>query len=179
MNIVNQTNFDESLMKRFACFWSSLFKKHRFLNWIYYGIALLLVVLIVVMSVVNWGIGDDTDRYFVSGLYLLLTVFWVIWRIFYRKKLARTYQSRGISCAEYIFHDENVEIQVQSEKISAKETYSYQMIKKVWETSGEFYIYTTAGAFIVAKIGFSSTEDENAVRDRLRAVAGKKYILSK
>lgn len=55
MNIVNQTKFDESLMKRFARFWSSLFKKHRFLNWIYYGIALLLVVLIVVMSVVNLG----------------------------------------------------------------------------------------------------------------------------
>ena len=166
-------------MKRFARFWSSLFKKHRFLNWIYYGIALLLVVLIVVMSVVNWGIGEDTDWYFISGLYLLLTVFWILWSIFYRKKLAGTYQSRGISGAEYTFHDENVEIQVQSDKISAKETYSYQTIKKVWETSGEFYIYTIAGAFIVAKIGFSSVEDENAVRDKLRTAAGKKYILSK
>ena len=106
-------------------------------------------------------------------------MFWVIWRIFYRKKLARAYQSRGISGAEYTFHDENIEIQVQSEKINAKETYSYQTIKKVWETNGEFYIYTIAGAFIVAKIGYSSLEDENAVRDRLRAVAGKKYILLK
>lgn len=127
----------------------------------------------------TWGIREDTDWYFISGLYLLLTVFWVIWRIFYRKKLARAYQSRGISGAEYTFHDENIEIQVQSEKINAKETYSYQTIKKVWETNGEFYIYTIAGAFIVAKIGYSSLEDENAVRDRLRAVAGKKYILLK
>ena len=74
-------------MKRFARFWSSLFKKHRFLNWIYYGIALLLVVLIVVMSVVNWGIGEDTDWYFISGLYLLLTVFWILWSIFTGKSL--------------------------------------------------------------------------------------------
>lgn len=170
MTIYNRTEFTPELMKKFARRALTVMNKARWLNYICTAVILISAVLVVLASVFL------PELWLYSALILVIFAGWMLVIFLSQKKIADSYRQRGISEMKYEFTMEGFKVEILSEMIGGNETYSYEIVDRVWETREAFYIRVkTLGFFIVSKSGFDKPEEAVHLRKVLWEVMEPKY----
>lgn len=173
MNVYNYSEFDPVTMKKFAKLMITPAKGWKAFR--IFTVSLISVIaLFVTVSVLL------IPSLWVHGLIVYLCCFvYFGMNMLKRKQFADCYKSRGITAIKYTFCDEEFLAETVSDKMTASDTVSYSMIKKVVETDTFLCIWCKNGAYIVKMDGFSQISDLADVRIRMSALLGTNYIFRK
>ena len=128
MNAYNYSEFDPVTMKKFAKLIATPTKGWKAFH-IFTVSLIVLMALLVTVSVLI------VPSLWVHGLlvYLCCLVYFGM-NMLKRKQFADCYKSRGITAIKYTFCDEEFLADTVSDKMTANDTVSYSVIKKVIET---------------------------------------------
>ena len=159
-----------------------IFKKHNFLNYLFWGIIAFFTFVYSLVSVILFYVSDKDVGFPYHPLFLLvlLTGFYIIYYfILPRQMYKASHVYNGTE--SYVFSDGEIVNETKSARISASASYSYGAIRKIYEKTGLFYIYVSYNqVLLVSKYGFETEEDLAAVREKLKAsVPAKKYKVIK
>jgi hypothetical protein len=182
VQIKNTTPVDEKMFVKLQHFGMRIFKKHNFLNYLFWGCIAFLTFVISLVSIILFYVSDKDVGFPYHPLLLLviITGFYIIYYFVLPKQM---YKSSHLykGTESYIFRDDEIVNETKSAKFSANATLGYSSIKKIYEKTGVFYIYISYNqVLLVSKYGFESEEDLSAVREKLKAsVPAKKYKVIK
>ena len=182
MQIRNTTNVDEKIFVKLQHFGMRIFKKHNFLNYLFWGFIAFFAFVCSLVSVVLFYVSDKDVGfpYYPLFLFVLLTGFYIIYYFILPRQM---YKASHIyeGTESYIFRDDEIVNETKSAKFSASASFSYGAIRKIYEKTGIFYIYVSYNqVLLVSKYGFESEEELCTVREKLKAsVPAKKYKVIK
>lgn len=182
MNIRNTTNVDEKIFVKLQHFGMRIFKKHNFLNYLFWGCIAFFAFVYSIVSVVLFYVSDKDVGFPYYGLFLcvLLTGFYIIYYFILPKQM---YKASPLykGTENYIFLDDKIVNETKSAKFSSKAEVKYESICKIYEKTGVFYVYISYNqVLLVSKYGFETAEELSAVREKLKAsVPAKKYKIIK
>lgn len=182
MEIKNTTSVDERMFVKLQHFAMRLSKKYNFLNYLFWGYVAFIALLYSVVSVILFYTSDKDVGfpYYPLFFFVILTGFYFIYYFILPKQM---YKASVLYMGEekYIFRDDEIFNETSNPKFSSSSKYKYDIIRKVYERTGVFYIYVSFNqVLLVSKYGFETPEDLEAVRARLKAsVPAKKYKVIK
>ncbi len=186
MEIKNTTLMEEKLFFAFQNFNSRFFKKIRKVNLIFeilfytvmsFGILMSVLVAILILS------SRSSESMSLPIMFFFLVLFISALRVYQKlflPKMLYNNSSLKNSSYNYTFKDDEFSTEAKSDTITSNDILKYSSLFKVYETEGEMFLYINPGqAMLVSKYGFASESDLAAVRERLSALLGKKYIIVK
>ena len=182
MEIKNTTHVDEKMFVKLQHFGMRIFKKHNFLNYLFWGVIAFFAFLYSVVSVILFYVSDKDVGfpYYPLFFFVLLTGFYFIYYFVLPKQM---YKASPLykGTETYVFRDGEIVNETKSAKLNSVTEYKYDIIKKVYEKTGVFYIYISYNqVLLVSKYGFETEEELCAVREKLKASApAKKYKVIK
>ena len=182
MQIRNTTKVDEKMFVKLQHFGMRIFKKHNFLNYLFWGCIAFFAFVYSLVSVILFYVSDKDVGFPYYSLFLLviLTGFHVIYYFILPRQL---YKASALYRAEekYIFGENEIVNETSGPKCNSTATYKYADIKKIYEKTGVFYVYfKKSPVLLVSKSGFETEADLAAVREKLKAyVTAKKYKVIK
>ncbi len=183
MEIKNTTLAEEKLFVSFQRFSARLFKRSSTQNLVFNIFLYSLIAFAVFVSSIAMflaiALGDSENIIALAvmiALMLLLAAFKIYKTIFLPKILYKKSPLNG-SVHHYIFKDEEFSVEMKSNKIETTEVLKYSSLTIAYETEGEMFLFISpVQAMVISKYGFESPEDIQAVREKLSALLGKKYI---
>jgi len=182
MEIKNVTHVDEKIFVKLQHFAMRLFKKHNFLNYLFWGIVAFFALLSSVVSMVLFYVSDNDVGfpYYQLFFFVLLTGFYFIYYFVLPKQMYKASMLYN-GTENYIFRDDEIVNETKSAKCDTHTVLKYDTIRKIYEKTGIFYIYISYNqVLLVSKYGFENEEDLEAVRAKLKAsVPAKKYKVIK
>ena len=182
MEIKNVTPVDEKMFVKLQHFGMRIFKKHNFLNYLFWGIIAFFAFLSSVVSIVLFYVSENDVGfpYYQLFFFVLLTGFYFIYYFVLPKQM---YKASVLYRAteSYVFREEEILNETVSAKQNSHASFKYTDICKVYEKTGVFYVFISRShALLVSKEGFETKEDLEAVRAKLKAsVPQKKYKVIK
>ena len=182
MEIKNTTRVDEKMFVKLQHFGMRIFKKHNFLNYIFWGLVAFFAFLYSIVSVILFYVSDKDVGfpYYPLFFFVLLTGFYFIYYFVLPKQM---YKASPLykGTEAYVFRDEDIINETKNAKHHSVNEYKYDIIKKVYEKTGVFYIYISYNqVLLVSKYGFETEEELCAVREKLKSILpAKKYKVIK
>ena len=159
-----------------------IFKKHNFLNYLFFGIIAFLALLSSVMSIVSFYVSESDISFPYQQLFffVMFTGFYFIYYFIIPKQMYKA-SSLYKGTESYVFTENEIINETVSKKIHTRATFKYESICKIVEKTGILYIYVQKNqVLLVSKLGFESEEELARVRTRLKAaVPAKKYKVIK
>ncbi len=182
MNIKNTTKVDEKMFVKLQHFGMRIFKKHNFLNYLFWGCIAFFTFVYSLVSVILFYVSDKDVGFPYYSLFLLviLTGFHIIYYFILPRQMYKA-SSLYNGTEKYVFGESEIVNETEGHKCSARATFSYDVIRKIYEKTGVFYVYISYNqVLLVSKYGFETEEDLEAVRAKLKAsVPAKKYKVIK
>jgi hypothetical protein len=182
LEIKNVTSVDEMMYVKLQHFAMRIFKKHNFLNYLFFGVisffAFLSSVISIVLSYVSES--DVSFPYYQLFFFVTFTGFYFIYYFIIPKQMYKA-SSLYNGTESYVFTENEIINETASKKISSRSVFKYENICKVYEKTGILYIYVSNNmVLLVSKYGFETDEELDAVRAKLKAaVPAKKYTVIK
>lgn len=182
MEIKNTTTVDERMFVKLQHFAMRLSKKYNFFNYLFWSCSALIALVHSIVSLILFYTSDKDFGfpYYSLFFFVILTGFYFIYYFILPKQM---YKASTLYMGEerYIFRDNEILNETENAKFHATAEYKYDIIKKVYERTGVFYIYVSNNqVLLVSKYGFETSEGLEAVRQKLKAsVPAKKYKIIK
>ena len=182
MEIKNVTHVDEMMYVKLQHFAMRIFKKHNFLNYLFFGIIAFLALLSSAMSIISFY-DSESDVIFPYQQLFFFVTFTGFYFIYYFVIPKQMYKASSLykGTESYVFTENEIINETVSKKINSRATFKYESVCKVFEKTGILYIYVSRNqVLLVSKYGFENEEELAKVRTRLKAaVPAKKYKVIK
>lgn len=182
MEIKNITPVDERMFVKLQHFGMRIFKKHNFLNYLFWSIIAFFAFLYSAVSIVLFYVSDKDVGFPYYGLLVcvLLTGFHFICYFVLPTQMYKASPLHG-GKETYIFRESEIICETSNPKYSRSAEYKYGDILKVYEKTALFYVYVSAhNVLLVSKDGFETEGELEAVRSKLKAsVPANKYKVIK
>ena len=182
MEIKNVTHVDEMMYVKLQHFTMRIFKKHDFLNYLFFGVVAFFALLSSVISIVLFYVSDKDVGfpYYQLFFFVIFTGFYFIYYFILPQQMYKASPLCG-GTESYVFTDSEIINETTSKKVSAKAVYKYDTVCKVYEKPGVLYVYVSPNmVLLVSKYGFETPEGLDIVREKLRAsVPANKYKIIK
>lgn len=140
----------------------------------------IFVAVIMALDIYLMNVSESS---FVNILYLLCGAFIILLDLFMYFVMP-TVQYKSMSKMkelenEYVFYDDEFTAECTSEEYSGRATVRYSLLIKVFETKKYFFLYENKRQIFVVDKSTAENGDLSALRQRLSALLGKKYIICK
>ena len=182
MEIKNVTHVDEMMYVKLQHFTMRIFKKHDFLNYLFFGIVAFFALLSSAVSIVLFYVSDKDVGFPYAQLFFFITFtgFYFIYYFILPKQMYKASPLFG-GTDSYVFTDSEIINETVGKKVSARAVYKYDAVCKVYEKPSVLYVYVAPNlVLIVSKYGFETPEGLDTVREKLRAcVPASKYKIIK
>ena len=182
MEIKNTTRVDEKMFVKLQHFAMRIFKKHNFLNYIFWGVIAFFAFFISLISIILFYVSENDVGfpYYQLFFFVILTGFYFIYYSILPKQMYKASPLCG-GTENYIFMDDEIINETVSPKLSSRAVFKYDVIRKVYEKTGIFYVYVSYNqVLLVSKYGFETQEELETVREKLKScVPAKKYKVIK
>jgi hypothetical protein len=159
-----------------------IFKKHDFLNYLFFGVVAFFALLSSAVSIVLFYVSDKDVGFPYAQLFFFVTFtgFYFIYYFILPKQMYKASPLFG-GTENYVFTDGEIINETVGKKVSARAVYKYDAVCKVYEKPSVLYVYVAPNlVLIVSKYGFETPEGLDTVREKLRAcVPASKYKIIK
>ncbi|MBQ9745998.1 MAG: YcxB family protein [Clostridia bacterium] len=181
MEIKNTTLVDEKMFVKLQHFGLRIFKKHNFLNYLFWSIIAFFAFLYSAVSIVLFYVSDKDVGFPYYGL-LVCVLLTGIHFICYFVLPTQMYKASPLHGGKekYVFREDVIFCETSNPKCSTSAEYGYGSITKVYEKTGVFYVYVSKhNVLLVSKCGFENEAELETVREKLKASvpAGKYKII--
>lgn len=183
MEIKNTTQINERAFVKFQHFGMRIFKKHNFLNYLFWGCIAFFAFFISLISIILPYVSDKEIGFPYYSLFFLVTLTGLHYICYFILPKQMYKASPFFGGSElYVFTADGISCETVSKKHAGHIFVKYGDIKKVYERTGLFYVYFSNrhAALLVSKSGFETEAELCAAREKLKsAVPSRKYKVIK